>query len=209
VVFFSLEMTGVEMSQRLVSKASGVPLQRIRDRSTHSDDVSNIIDAMAGVESRNIETFTGDETMMSILQKCRTVASTVGVSLVVVDYLTLITPIRQKGRSREQEVSEISRFLKGLAHRLNVPVLACCQLNREVEKTNRPPKLSDLRESGALEQDADVVMMMHKESRDATSTSVAIAKNRNGPLGNTTLDWLAATCTFADQIPDYHENRGF
>jgi len=200
IAFFSLEMSSGDIASRMVSKSSGVPLQHIRNRSLSNEQLQRINECTEQVESLNIETFTGDQTMMSILQKCRTVGTTEGLILVVVDYLTLVTPNRQSGKSREQEVSEISRFLKGMANRLNVPVLACCQLNREVEKTQRPPRLSDLRESGALEQDADVVFMLHKTRREDLSAIVGIAKHRNGPLGHATLDWLPDTCTFTDQI---------
>lgn len=203
VAMFSLEMGAEDVSHRIMSKATGVPLHRIRERRLGSKDLQRINDATEKVESLKIQTICGDVTMVGILQHCRTLATTEGLAMVVVDYLTLVTPNRERGKSREQEVSEISRFLKGLAGRLNVPVLACAQLNRDVEKMQRPPRLSDLRESGALEQDADVVFLLHKEQRESSTATVAISKHRNGPLGGTTLDWDGGTCTFSDQQPAY------
>ena len=119
--------------------------------------------------------------------------------MVVVDYLTLVTPNRERGKRREQEVSEISRFLKGLAGRLNVPVLACAQLNRDVEKMQRPPRLSDLRESGALEQDADVVLLMHRRREGdvlEAATKLVVAKNRYGDIGTVRLRFEGAYSRF-------------
>jgi replicative DNA helicase len=143
---------------------------------------------------------------LEIKAQARRMKSRHGISLVVVDYLQLMRDPRAK--SREQEIARIASDLKAMAKELDVPVLALSQLNREVEKRpNRKPKLSDLRESGALEQDADVVMFIYREevyrkdSPDKGIAEIDVAKQRNGPVGLVKLAYLAPFTKFEN----YHQ----
>ncbi|MDE2312211.1 MAG: replicative DNA helicase [Patescibacteria group bacterium] len=194
VGIFSLEMSKDQLVDRLLSAQSEVNLWKIRTGHLNDDDFEKIGEAM-GVLSESpifIDDAAGSN-VMEVRTKARRLQSEHGVGLVVVDYLQLMT-----GRSTEnrvQEVSEISRSLKILARELNIPVLALSQLSRLVE--NRPdkvPQLSDLRESGSIEQDADVVMFIYREdmykgkdSRRPNIAEIHIKKHRNGPTGQVDL----------------------
>jgi replicative DNA helicase len=154
----------------------------------------------------------------SAVQKVRTIAATArrlkrkhGLALVIIDYLQLIEP-RDYKAPREQQVAQVSKSLKALAKELSTPVLVLAQLNREVEKrTDKTPQLSDLRESGSVEQDADVVMFLHRPSaydpdQRPGECDVVVRKNRRGNVGKATLAWLAHSTKFADlEIEDQYD----
>ena len=138
--------------------------------------------------------------------KCRKYKLEQGLDVVIIDYLQLMTgSVGKSSESRQQEISEISRSLKGLARELNVPVIALSQLSRAVEsRPDKRPMLSDLRESGAIEQDADVVMFIYrdeyynKDSEFKKQAEIIIAKQRNGPIGTVNLAWLGEYTKFAN-----------
>ena len=148
--------------------------------------------------------------IMEIRTKCRKLKMEKDIGLVVIDYLQLITASGKKNASREQEISEISRSLKILAKELNIPVLALSQLSRSAEKRqdDKRPMLSDLRESGAIEQDADIVMFIYREdyyNPDTPEKNIAeiiFAKHRGGSTGTVKLSWLGNYTKFLDIAPD-------
>lgn len=203
VGIFSLEMSKDQLVDRLLASQSGVDLWKIRTGHLNDDDFEKIGQAMGVLSEAPI--FIDDSAgsnIMEVRTKARRLQSEHGVELIVVDYLQLM-----EGRStdnRVQEVSEISRSLKILARELNVPVLALSQLSRQVE--NRPdkvPQLADLRESGSIEQDADVVMFIYREdmykgkdSRRPNVAEIHIKKHRNGPTGQVDLFFDADRTSF-------------
>ncbi|MBP9686251.1 MAG: replicative DNA helicase [Candidatus Doudnabacteria bacterium] len=206
VAIFSLEMGKDELVDRLLSAQSGVNLFKIRTGHLTDDDFSLLGEAMGALSEAPI--YIDDAAganIMEVRTKARRLQSEHGISLVVIDYLQLMQG-NKSGNSdnRVQEVSEISRNLKILARELNVPVLALSQLSRNVE--NRPdkvPQLSDLRESGSIEQDADVVMFIYREDmykgRDSRRPNIAeihIRKHRNGPIGQVDLFFDAEKASF-------------
>jgi replicative DNA helicase len=198
VLFFSLEMSAEQLALRLLTSISGMNSQRIRNGEISDKDwrskISPALDVMDEMKINIVDN--ASITPLQIRSHARRVKldRELGVDLIIVDYLQLISFQSQRYEGRVQEVSEISRSLKSLARELEVPILAISQLSRESEKQMRPPRLSDLRESGALEQDADVVMFIHrripkqgeeqKPSLDGLIDSqLIIAKHRNGPTG--------------------------
>jgi replicative DNA helicase len=203
VGIFSLEMSKDQLVDRLLSSQSDVNLWKIRTGHLNDDDFEKIGQAMGELSEAPI--FIDDaagSNIMEIRTKARRLQSEHGVGLIVVDYLQLMEGRNQE--NRVQEVSEISRALKLLARELNVPVLALSQLSRGVE--NRPdkvPQLADLRESGSIEQDADVVMFIYREEmykgKDARRPHIAeihIKKHRNGPTGQIDLFFDADKTSF-------------
>lgn len=145
-------------------------------------------------------------TATELRSKCRKLKIEQGLDLVIIDYLQLMSGSgKRKGENRQQEISEISRSLKVMARELNVPVIALSQLSRAVEqRPDKKPMLSDLRESGAIEQDADVVMFIYrddyynKDTEHVNEAEIIIAKQRNGPIGTVTLTWLPQYTKFAN-----------
>jgi replicative DNA helicase len=187
-VLFSLEMGKSEITMRLLSAESRVQLQSMRNGQMSDNDWNKVARRMGEVAGAPL--FIDDSpnlTMMEIRAKSRRLKQRHDLKLVVVDYLQLMTSPRRV-ESRQQEVAEMSRSLKLLAKELNVPVIAISQLNRGAEqRADKRPQLSDLRESGAIEQDADIVILLHredfydKESPRAGEADLIVAKNRNGP----------------------------
>ncbi len=194
VAFFSLEMSAEQLVQRLLAAETGINQQRLRLGQINEDEWPLLMEA-AGVLS-NTPMFIDDTPALSAMElrtKARRVHAEFGLDLVVVDYLQLMRG-DARAENRVQEISYISRSLKGLARELNVPVLALSQLSRAVEsRTEKRPMLSDLRESGALEQDADIVMFIYREDMYDETTDrqniadIIIAKHRNGPTGVVSL----------------------
>jgi len=198
VVFFSLEMSQLEVSQRILCADARVDSKKVRTGRLNDDDWSKISHSVGRLT--NAPLYIDDNaacTVMDIRAKARRLRSQVGdLGLVVVDYVQLMTG-RSGAESRQVEVSELSRNLKILARELEVPVVALAQLNRQLEtRADKRPMLSDLRESGSLEQDADVVMFLYRDevynedSPDRGMAEVIVAKHRSGPVGKVRLAFL-------------------
>lgn len=197
VAIFSLEMSSEQLINRVISQHSMVSSQKIRNGELSDSEWANI------VESANIIGNSGiiiDDTpgisIGDMRSKCRKFKLEHDIQLVIVDYLQLMTT-NGRHSSREQEIAEISRTLKGIARELNVPVIALSQLNRAAEtREDRKPIMADLRESGSIEQDADVVMLMSRyydretKTEDRNRIILNVAKQRNGPVGEVELVWL-------------------
>jgi replicative DNA helicase len=204
-LFFSLEMSHSEISQRLLCAEARVDATRMRNGKLHDTDWPKISGAIGRLAEAPI--YIDDNpnvTVMDIRAKARRMKSRDGLGLVVVDYLQLMSG-RARAENRQVEVSEISRSLKILARELEVPVIALSQLSRNLEmRADKRPVLADLRESGSLEQDADVVMFIYRdelynaESSDRGTAEIIVAKHRNGPTGKTQLAFLDHYTRFAN-----------
>lgn len=205
VAIFSLEMSTEQLVQRLVAQETGINSQRLRLGRLDDDEWPRFTQAITVLSDTGI--FLDDTPAISALQlrtKCRRLNSEIKLDLIVVDYLQLMTG-DFRVENRVQEVSHISRSLKALARELNVPVLTAAQLSRAVEqRSGQKPMLSDLRESGSIEQDSDVVMFLHhpdnwdEEPQKKSITEIVIAKHRNGPTGSVELVFLEQLTKFAD-----------
>jgi len=206
---FSLEMSKEQLVNRMLSLESNVDSQVIRTGNLSDEDWSKLIEG-AGVigKSNLIIDDTPGISISELRTKCRKFKLEHNLGIIIIDYLQLMTG-RGKNESRQQEISDISRSLKGLARELNVPVVALSQLSRAVEqRPEHRPMMSDLRESGAIEQDADVVMFIYRDdyyNKDSENRNVAeiiIAKQRNGPIGTVNLVWLPSYTKFANMSKD-------
>jgi replicative DNA helicase len=198
VGIFSLEMSSQQLTDRMLSAQAGVDSWYLRTGRSfkHEDDYANLQQAMADLSEAPI--YIDDNASMTVLAM-RSIARRLklerGLDLVIIDYLQLITPSSSRNDNIVQQVTEISRSLKAMARELEVPVLALSQLSRAVEQRRGRPRLSDLRDSGSIEQDADVVMFIHREDKmnadtGAEKTNVAeilVEKHRNGPVGKIDL----------------------
>ncbi len=191
VAVFSLEMSKQQLGIRLLGLDGGIDAKHLRTGNLRGDDWTRLTHAANRLSDLPI--FIDDSSAISVLEmkaKCRRLKKTTDLGLVIVDYLQLIQG-RRSAESRQLEISEISRMLKALAKDLDVPVMALSQLNRKVEdRPNRRPQLSDLRESGAIEQDADVIVFIyrdevyHPDSEESRNIAeINVAKQRNGPIG--------------------------
>lgn len=208
VAIFSLEMSKEQLVNRLLAMQSGIDSQKLRTGNLDDGDWDRLVEGVSVVgESRLIIDDTPGITISELRSKCRKFAlESGGLDLVVIDYLQLMSSGRRSGNdNRQQEISEISRSLKALARELNTPVISLSQLSRAVEtRQDKRPMLSDLRESGAIEQDADVVMFIYrddyynKESENKGIAEIIIAKQRNGPVGTVDLVWLPDTTRFVN-----------
>lgn len=210
VLFFSLEMSRLELSQRLLSSEARVDSRRMATGRLEDSDWTKITGAVGRLAEAPL--WLDDNPNVSIAEirgKARRLSSKVGeLGLVVVDYVQLMTG-RTNAENRQVEVAEISRGLKILARELHCPVVALAQLNRSLEqRADKRPLLSDLRESGALEQDADVVVFLYRDevynpdSPDTGTAEVLISKHRSGPLGMTRLAFLSHYTRFANMARD-------
>ena len=207
VAVFSLEMSKEQLVQRMLSAQSNVELSKIKTGNLGESDWPRIIDGMAVLSEANI--FIDDTPGIKISEirsKCRRLKIEKGLDLILIDYLQLMEG-EGKNENRQQEIAKISRSLKILAKELDCPVVALSQLSRspELRKDHRPI-LSDLRESGSIEQDADIVMFLyrdeyyHDDSEKKNIGEVIIAKNRHGETGNVELVWFGQVQKFADKI---------
>ena len=204
-VIFSLEMTRSEITMRLLSAEAKVPLNHLRNGPMGDDDWAKLARAMGEVSSAPM--FIDDSpnmTMMEIRAKARRLKQRHDLRLIVVDYLQLMTS-GKKVESRQVEVSEFSRQIKLLAKELDIPIVALSQLNRGSEqRADKRPMMSDLRESGSLEQDADIVMLLHrddvyeKESTRPGEADIIVAKHRNGPTRDLTVLFQGHYARFVD-----------
>lgn len=211
---FSLEMSKEQLINRMFSLQSGVDAQKLRVGNLNESDWENLIEGASDIgQSKLIIDDTPGISIGELRSKCRKYKLETGLSMIMIDYLQLMTGSGKSGESRQQEISDISRSLKSLARELQVPVIALSQLSRAVEqRPDHRPMLSDLRESGAIEQDADVVMFIYrddyynKESDKKGISEIIIAKQRNGPIGTVELAWLPELTKFANlarENPEY------
>ncbi len=213
VGIFSLEMSAEQLVQRLLSMETGVDSHRLRLGQIDDGEWDRISRAFGRLAEAKI--YIDDQAgagVMDVRSKARRLQAEHGLDLVVVDYLQLMSGRRSE--NRVQEISEISRGLKGLARELNVPVIALSQLSRAVEsRADHRPMLSDLRESGSIEQDADIVMFIYREEKYEEDTEkkgiaeIIVAKHRNGPVGSINLRFFDRTARFAD-LELYQEAGG-
>lgn len=215
VAIFSLEMSKEQLVNRLFSLESHVDAQVLRTGNLKDTDWEKLIEGAGTIgKSRMIIDDTSGISIAEMRSKCRKYKLEQGLDLIIIDYLQLMSGSGGKSNeSRQQEISEISRSLKGLARELNVPVIALSQLSRAVEsRTDKRPMLSDLRESGAIEQDADVCMFIYREdyyipdTEDKNIAEIIIAKQRNGPIGTVRLAWMPQYTRFGNELRE--QNHG-
>ena len=203
---FSLEMSKEQLVNRLFSLESRVDAQALRSGNLADSDWEKLIEGAGTIGRSNlIIDDTPGISISELRSKCRIYKMEHDLKLVIIDYLQLMSGSGRNSDSRQQEISEISRSLKALARELNVPVIALSQLSRAVEqRPDHRPMLSDLRESGAIEQDADVVMFIYrddyynKDSENKNIAEIILAKQRNGPIGTVNLVWLPQYTKFAN-----------
>lgn len=203
---FSLEMSQDQLAKRLLSMNSKVDSHKIRTGNLSANEWTSLMESarILGNSSLVIDD-TSSISVSELRSKCRKLKLERNLGLVIIDYLQLMSGNR-RAESRQQEISEISRALKSLAREINVPVIALSQLSRAVEqRPDKRPMLSDLRESGAIEQDADVVMFIYRDdyynhdTQEPGVTEIIIGKQRNGPTGTIKLAWLAQFTKFANR----------
>jgi replicative DNA helicase len=206
VAIFSLEMSKDQLVNRMLCSEAMVDSNKVRTGKLDEEDWTKLAEAIGPLSEAGVYI---DDTpgisVMEIRTKCRKLKMEKNIGLVVIDYLQLISGSNKRNGSREQEISEISRSLKVLAKELNVPVIALSQLSRAVEqRDDHRPMLSDLRESGAIEQDADIVMFLYrddyynKESAEKDIAEVIIAKQRGGSTGTVKLYWMGNYTKFVN-----------
>ena len=205
VAVFTLEMPREQIALRVLCSDAKVDMQRVRKGTLTSEDWIKLTESLTPMVAAPMYIDDTAGISPSILRsRCRRLMMEKGLDLIVVDYLGLM---RADGRveNRQLEVSEISRQLKAIALDLKVPVMACAQLSRaNKDRQDKRPLLSDLRDSGSIEQDADVVMFLHREDyyketpENKNIAEVIVAKQRSGPPGNVKLAWLGSTTTFAN-----------
>ena len=202
---FSLEMPNDQLVMRLLCADARVDMQSVRHGTLKDEDWLKLAAALGPLGASNI--YIDDTSGISPAQlrsRCRRLMMDRGLDMVLVDYLQLMSS-DGRAENRQNEVSEISRDLKGIAKELNIPVVALAQFSRAgAQRSDKRPILSDLRDSGAIEQDADVIMFLHREeyydpdTEDKNIAEVIIAKQRNGPLGTVKLAWLGQFTRFAN-----------
>ncbi len=205
-VVFSLEMSQDQLVKRILSMNSKVDSQSIRTGSLSGEDWQDLMESARIVGNSNLVIDdTSAITVTELRSKCRKLKLEKNLGLVIIDYLQLMSGSSKRAESRQQEISEISRSLKSLAREINVPVVALSQLSRAVEqRPDKRPMLSDLRESGAIEQDADVVMFIYRDdyynhdTEEPGVSEIIIGKQRNGPVGTVKLGWQAQFTKFTN-----------
>ncbi|MFG6146797.1 replicative DNA helicase [Halobacillus sp. B23F22_1] len=206
VAIFSLEMGADQLVSRMLCAEGNIDAQRLRTGSMEADDWNKLTMAMGSLSNAGIYI---DDTpgirVNEIRSKCRRLKQEHGLGMILIDYLQLIQGSANSKENRQQEVSEISRSLKGLARELNVPLIALSQLSRGVEsRQDKRPMMSDLRESGSIEQDADIVGFLYRddyydqESENQNIIEIIISKQRNGPVGNVELAFVKEYNKFVD-----------
>jgi replicative DNA helicase len=209
VMVYSYEMLAPELSGRILSSEANIDSRKIRTNDYTDTDLRNL--GFAVQELSKLPIFINDSgatTILDIKSQARKVKSDQGIGMIIIDYLQLMQPHIRKS-SREQEIAEISRAIKDLAKELKCPIIALSQLNRSAtSRTDRRPQLQDLRESGSIEQDADVVMLIHREEYYDENTpekgvaEIIVAKNRAGEPGTVKLAWVGAQTKFTDLMFD-------
>lgn len=204
VAYFSLEMPNDQLAMRLLCSDARVDMQSVRHGTIRDEDWLSLASTLGPLAASNIYMDdTSGITPSQLRSRCRRLKMERGLDLVIVDYLQLMSADGHV-ENRQNEVSEISRNLKSIAKELNVPLVALAQLSRAgAQRSDKRPILSDLRDSGAIEQDADVIMFLHREeyydpnTEDKNIAEVIVAKQRNGPLGTVKLAWLGQYTRFA------------
>ena len=207
ILIFSLEMSSSQILQRLLSIKSGIGIQKIRNGFLNDDDWKKLGNASNFLGNFHINIADiPNITVMEMRAAARRMKAAGKLDMIIIDYLQLIKGSNLRIENRQQEISEISRSLKGLARELDVPVIALSQLSRAVEqRADRRPMLSDLRDSGAIEQDADIVAFLYRdgyynEKNDITKgdTEIIIGKQRNGPVGTVKLKFISELAKFTE-----------
>ena len=214
VIIFSVEMPARQVVLRLLSTETAIPFGRLRSGNIKDTEWSTLTEATTVFHANGHRILVNDNSSLTVGDmrvEARRIKSEIdNLSLIIVDYMQLMTPQRRHYTNREQEVSEISRELKAIAGELDVPVIACSQINREVEKReDKRPKLADLRESGSIEQDADLVAFLHREDyydtegneMDTSIVDLLIRKQRNGPTGDVQLKFYKDFMRFSNLGP--------
>jgi replicative DNA helicase len=227
VAFFSLEMSAEQLAMRLLAEVSGVSSDRLRKGEIDASEFARVRDAALDIQEAPLFIdATGGLSIAKLTARARRLKRSSGLDLIVVDYLQLLTTDGSKGDNRVQEVSQITGGLKALAKELSVPIIALSQLSRQVEnREDKRPQLSDLRESGSIEQDADVVMFIYREAyykgraepREGTPehlqwqeemdqirniSEVIIGKQRHGPIGTVKLSFNEEITKFGNLARD-------
>lgn len=213
VAIFSLEMPAVQLVTRMMCSEARIDMNRLRQGQLNDRDFARLVDVAGKLsESPILIDDTSDLTLMDLRSRARRLMTRQKLGLIVIDYLQLMSgpsASRNGGENRQQEIAAISRGLKGLARELSLPVVALSQLSRAVEaRPNKRPMLSDLRESGSIEQDADLVMFIYRDeyynphSEKAGVAEIIIGKQRNGPIGTAELQFHAAHVRFNDLAKD-------
>ena len=213
VAIFNLEMSKEQLVNRILCSEAMVDSNKVRTGKLEEEDWSKLAEAIGPLSASNI--YIDDTPGISITEiraKCRKLQVEKHIGIVIIDYLQLIQGTNKRGGSREQEISEISRSLKIMAKELNVPVIALSQLSRAVEqRPDHKPMLSDLRESGAIEQDADIVMFLYRDdyynpdSEKKNIAEVIIAKHRGGSTGSVDLRWFGSYTKFTNLGKGYEQ----
>ncbi|MED4161585.1 replicative DNA helicase, partial [Halalkalibacterium halodurans] len=214
VAIFSLEMGASQLVQRMLCAEGNIDAQRMRTGALTEEDWQKLTMAMGSLARAGIYI---DDTpgikVNEIRAKCRRLKQEKGLGMILIDYLQLIQGNGRSGENRQQEVSEISRSLKGLARELEVPVIALSQLSRGVEsRQDKRPMMSDIRESGSIEQDADIVAFLYrddyydKETENQNIIEIIIAKQRNGPVGTVELAFIKEYNKFVN-LDRHHDER--
>lgn len=216
VAVFSMEMPAESLAMRMISSMGRIDQHRLRTGQLNDEDWPRITSAVSLLSEAKI--FVDDTPALSptdLRARARRLKREHGLGLIVIDYLQLM---QSSGGSenRATEISEISRGLKALAKELEVPVVALSQLNRSLEqRPNKRPVMSDLRESGAIEQDADVIVFIYRdevynqESPDKGTAEIIVGKQRNGPIGTTRLTFLGQYTKFENFSPEMYSSEGF
>lgn len=215
VVLFSLEMSSVQITQRIIASEAQVPLHRLRSGQLSEADMLAIVNAEAGLTANNT-LYIDDSPSLTITElrtKARRLFRDVKYGLIIVDYLQLMQPVIPRPNARQVEVAEISRGLKVLAKELDIPIIALSQLSRSIDQRgDKRPMLSDLRESGSIEQDADIVMFLDRSTSEAEAESdkrpdlgeaeLIVAKHRNGPTRDIKLTFVGEYTKFTNYFDD-------
>ena len=217
VAIFSLEMGADQLVMRMLCAEGNIDAQIMRTGALQAEDWRKLTMAMGSLSNAGI--FIDDSSgiqVNEIRSKCRRLQQEHGLGMVIIDYMQLISGSGKAGENRQQEVSEISRSLKGLARELEIPVIALSQLSRGVEqRQDKRPMMSDLRESGSIEQDADIVSFLYredyydKETENENMIEIIIAKQRNGPTGTVTLAFAKEYNKFVNVDWSQHSPAGF
>ena len=208
VAIFSLEMSKDQLVKRILAMNSHVDSQDIRTGNLEDEDWAKLVESAANIsKSKLLIDDTPGISVMELRSKCRKMKLENNIGMIIIDYLQLMSGSKNNGESQQQVISDISRSLKAIAREINVPVIALSQLSRAVEqRPDKRPMLSDLRESGAIEQDADVVMFIYrddyynKDSEDKGISEIIIGKQRNGPTGTVKLHWESKLTKFQNLL---------